>query len=230
MAQASVHFWGTDSVIRAYKNRDVAPWSMWQGNQFLFKYEGDDIEAGAASLLKLFNDMSQSTNALYTLRVYEELPKNGKICRTTPDHGSFNFRLNMELQTLNQQQMQSVTNRKDLESELAAVKLELAELRAELDEETDDEPEPDMMGRINGLLQQPAVVGILNKFLGTSLTVPNATIAGVPLGEQSIAESLEILKQHDPKLPDHLHKLALMAQRTPANFSFLLSTLETLQV
>ncbi len=226
MAGQSVHFGGKENVIRMYINRDVAPWSLWQGNQFLFKYDGEDIDEGAAALTKIFNDMAESTNALYTLRVYEEMPKSGKINRSTPDHGSFNFRLNMEMQGLNQQQSQSIANRAHLESELAAVKAELAELKEEMETETE---QPDMWERINGILEKPAVVGAINKMFGLDVQPRPATISGIPVGDEKIGEILEILKRHDDRLADHLWKLAQMAENKPNNFKFLLSTLDSSQ-
>jgi hypothetical protein len=227
---SSVHFWGAANTVAMYRAREVAPWSMWQGNQFLFKYEGEDIEEGAAQLMKIFNSMAESTNALYTLKIYEELPKGGKINRTTPDHGSFNFRLNMDLQGLNQQQAQSVGNRAAMESEIAALKEELAELREELEEETDP-PEIDIWEKINGILEKPAIVAGINKIFGLDIQPRAAAISGVPApdGSGTIAQAIEILQQHDERLKDHLWKLALMAQQKPHNFKFLLSTLDTLQ-
>lgn len=225
---ASVHFWGAENVVKMYKAREVCPWSLWQGNQFLFKYEGDDIEEGAAALRKIFAAMCESTNALYTLKIYEELPKGNRISRTTPDHGSFNFRLQLEAQGLNHQEAQSVASREAMQAEIKMLREELDELREEL-EEANDPPAPDMWERINGLLEKPAVIGALNKFLGTNLTPrPAATVGGV--GEAADLEgALAILQQHDPRLSEHLWKLAHMAQEKPNNFQFLLSTLDSLQ-
>jgi hypothetical protein len=211
-----------------YKAREVCPWSLWQGNQFLFKYEGDDIEEGAAALGKIFAAMCESTNALYTLKIYEELPKNGKINRTTPDHGSFNFRLQLETQIFNHQEAQSIASKVAMQEEIKQLREELREVRAELDE-VDDEPGPDIWERINGILEKPAVVGALNKILGTSLTPrPPATVSGV--GDAADLEgAILILREHDPRLDEHLWKLAHMAQEKPNNFKFLLSTLDSLQ-
>lgn len=229
MAGQSVHFWGKANVLAAYNSLEIPAWSLWQGSQMLpFKYDGDDLNEGAEKLLSTFNAMTESTNALYTLKVYETL-KDGKISKSTPDSGAFNFRLNLELQGLNQQQLQSVTTRTQLESEIAALKSELAALRDELDEEPEPDNQPDMWERINGLLEKPAVVGAINRIFKLDLQPRAGSISGVPVGEEKLSEAIEILKQHDPRLTEHLWKLAVMAQEKPNNFNFLLSTLDTLQ-
>jgi hypothetical protein len=230
MAGQSVHFWGKANVLAAYRSLEIPAWSLWQGSQMLpFKYEGDEVDEGAEKLLATFNAMTESTNALYTLKVYETLPKDKKISKSTPDHGAFNFRLNLEMQGLNQQQLQSVTSRTQLESELAAMKLELAELREQLDEEPETN-DPDMWEKINGLLEKPAVVGAINRIFKLDIQPRAATIGNVPVvGEEKLIEAIEILKQHDPRITEHMWKLALMAQQKPNNFQFLLSTLDTLQ-
>lgn len=223
----SVQFWGKESVLQAYQSRDVAAWSLWQGSAFLNKCETDDVQEGVEKLSGFLNMLSESTNAIYTLKIYEELP-SGKIKRDTKDDGSFNFRLNAEGQIMNRMEYQSTMSRKEMETKIAALEAKIELLEDELDEVP--ESGPDMWERINGLLEKPAIVGAINKLLGTDLKPGAAVVSGVPLGEEKLVEAIEILRRHDPRMIDHLWKLAQIAEKQPNNFSFFLSTLDSLVV
>src|SRR4029077_12155374 len=91
----SVQFRGIDTAVDAYKNQDVPKWGLFQGTQFLSKYEGSNIQEGA-ELLEAFLralDLRTADNCTYTLCVYDGLPDGEKIRSNTKYDGSFNFRL-----------------------------------------------------------------------------------------------------------------------------------------
>lgn len=209
---ANVHFWGVDNVVKAYNQRGVDTWAVCQGKQMLNK--GDSAD----ELKSYLENLWQDSQAVFVLNVYEMDVDNVKP--STPNDGSFNFKLSL-------QNHGSTVSRNEqlILSELNALKLKFEEL------ETDelDEPEPDMWEKISGLLEKPAVVGLINKLTGLNMQ-PVAKIGNVPPGDQDndINTAIGILKVKDPFLGKHLMKLAKMATDNPANFQFLLSTLDSL--
>ncbi len=86
---SSIQFRGLENALQAYVNKDVACWSIWQGKQMLDK--GKDAET-----LRAFLELLEASDseAIYTVRVYEDIEDPKKIKSTTADDGSFNFRLN----------------------------------------------------------------------------------------------------------------------------------------
>jgi len=212
---ANVHFWGVDNVLKAYDQRGVESWAVVQSKQMLNK--GDNREDLATYLKTLWQD----STAVFTLNFYES--DVDTIKPSTPNDGSFNFKLSL------QNHGSGVGGNESLVlSELNALKLKFAEWENE-DLESDDPPEPDMLERISGLLEKPAIVGLINKLTGLNMQ-PTAKIGNVPPGDndREIETAIAVLKTKDPFLGKHLTKLATMATTNPANFQFLLSTLDSL--
>ena len=85
----SVQFFGADNVIKAAENRKCPAWAIFQGKQFLFKYEGSDLNESQDFLEKILENLQDSVS-VYTIRFYEEAVK---IKENTPYDGSFNFRM-----------------------------------------------------------------------------------------------------------------------------------------
>lgn len=214
----SVQFRNPGDVLTAFESRNVADFSIWQGKQFMFKYEGGDIGEGSTTLQDLLNVLGQSA-AIYTLRVYEDL-NGAKIKSNTPDDGSFNFRLLDETAG-----MQHYNNNNGLQSEVNALKLKIAEL----EEERDEEPGGDSLGALGEILQHPVVQQFMPEiiaYIKGSPPVP-AKIAGVPTDpNQKIQEALFILNGADVNFSDHLYKLATIARTNPAQFKMLLGMLD----
>lgn len=232
MGSSSIQFKGIDGVLNAYENREVAPWSLWQGKQFMFKYEGKDITEGAEHLRQTLELLGESSNAVYTLKVYEDFA--GKIKSNTPDDGSFNFKINGEEQALTQAQYSTLRN-----SNAIAERLERIEARLNEREEEEEEEEPSRLGVIGEIISHPAiqplVQGLLSNVLGigkASESAPQmqrAAIAGVH-DDAKIMEAVNDLKQHDTKLAEHLAKLAELAKTSPDSFKFLIATLDNMQL
>jgi hypothetical protein len=212
---ANVHFWGVENVLKAYDQRGVESWAVVQSKQLLNK--GDNREDLATYLKTLWQD----STAVFTLNFYERDVDSVKP--TTPNDGSFNFKLNLQNHGSNVGGNDSLVL-----SELNAMKLKFAEW--ESDEDNDEDPEPDMLERISGLLEKPAIIGLINKFTGLNMQ-PIGKVGNVPPGENNdreIETAIAVLKTKDPYLGKHLTKLATMATTNPANFQFLLSTLDSL--
>lgn len=240
---SSIQFKGIDVVLEAYESRNVAAWSLWQGRQFLFKYEGDNVTEGANELHSILDKLKHSTNAIYTLKVYEDLGKGGKIKNNTPDDGSFNFKLNFDEQEISSQQYGSLRRQDKLEQDIA----ELKQMILERDNE-EEEDEPHRLGVIGEILNDPGISQILqpliqpflSKILGLGSTpaqTPMRSISGINDDTRStntanddaaatLNEAIKILKEADPKLPEHLMKLATLSKESPDSFNFLLQTLD----
>ena len=206
---ANVHFWGVENVLKAYDQRGVESWAVVQSKQMLNK--GDNREDLGTYLKTLWQD----STAVFTLNFYEIDVDN--IKPTTPNDGSFNFKLSLQNHVGGNESL--------ILSELNAMKLKFEQW----ENEDPEDPEPDMWERINGLLEKPAIVGLLNKITGLNVS-PIAKVGNVPPGDndREIETAIAVLKTKDPFLGKHLTKLATMATTNPANFQFLLSTLDSL--
>ena len=230
MALPSVQFYGANNVIEAATNRDCPNWAIFQGKQFLFKYEGGDMAEGIELLEKILNSMRQST-AIYTICFYEEAEK---IKANTPYDGSFNFRLVTEQEREERHNQYSGTRNLILE------KLESIEQRLQTVEADEDEDDSNEMGGIGGMLmgliQEPeklaTLISIGKNLLGMGNTQQQAArVAGIDvtsLEGERIHNAVEILKKNDPKIAEHLTKLANMSEKDPATFNYLLKMLDNL--
>jgi len=213
---ASVHFWGVENVLKAYDQRNVDSWAVFQGSKQMLN-KGNTREDLAEYLKTLWQD----STAVFTLNFYES--EIDSVKPSTPNDGSFNFKLSL------QNHGSTVSGNESLVlSELNALKLKFEQWENE--DLEPEESEPDMWERISGLLEKPAVVGLINKFTGLNMQ-PIGKVGNVPNDENEmmINKAIGILKVKDPHLGTHLMKLANMATTNPANFQFLLSTLDSMQ-
>jgi hypothetical protein len=241
MSSKSCQFKGIDSVSLAYRNRDVPAWSLWESKQMLFKFEGTDLDEGEALLHEIMTALADNgTNAIYTLKSYEEL-QDGKIKNNTPDDGSFNFRINSDTQEITQGQYGSVRINQKIEERLAAIEEKMGQ---------EPEEKENKLGFIGELMENETIAPILQSLLtgvltkifakpGTpaQLTPPQPAIpAGIDQGTQGIAgietdqltHSIQLLQRADPDLPAHLAKLAELAQTKPDTFNLLTSSINSL--
>jgi hypothetical protein len=235
MAGSSVQFNNVESVLNAYESREVCAWSLWQGKQFMFKYEGDNIGEGSQQLRATLDLLAESSNAIYTLKIYEDLP-GGKIKSNTPDDGSFNFKINAESQQLTQAQYSRTVN-----NQVILEKLNQLEARLNEQDEDEDEPEPNRLGLIGEIIGNPTLQPIITNLItaifskaGTPTPTPQpppqlqrAALNGVG-DEVQLMEAIRELKKHDANLTEHLAKLAKIAAESPDSFKFLLQTLDNL--
>lgn len=230
MASSSIQFKGVEKVLEAYDNRQVAAWSLFQGKQMIFKHEGSDMQEAAENLQQCLNMLDSSTNAIYTLKIYEDADK---IKSNTPDDGSFNFRLNMESQEPGLGAISRANNNNEILSKLNALEERLNQQEEEEGEE-DDSP---LNNLISGIMGNPALQPVVTQLLTNlaanllskkvSAPAPVAAVAGIATDpEQRLAQALQILKSKDPNLADNLYKLASIAEKQPEQFAMLLSMLQ----
>ena len=243
---SSVQFYGIDAVATAYEQNNCPAWGLFAGRQLLCKYKGTDIKEGV-ELLDKFLQQIEHSNALYTLKVFEPDEKKGLIIKeNTPCDGSFNFRL-VEKSEYEERAVQRSGYNSALLSEVQAMREEIKELR-----EGDQDEDNSVMGRIGNLLLEdpakiPMIIGAINsvinmfKTTNTATAIPETpqlvyananrpvTIAGIN-DDAALALAIEKLKQHDPKITEHLQKLAKIAESDKAGFQSLLTVLDNINV
>lgn len=244
-----VQFFGIDSVLDAAKNFKCAAWAIFIRSSLFMKYEGDDMSDSIAMLEQCLTSLEPSgTDAVYTIKFFEPVDNkpikiNEKSVCTA---GSFNFKLT-DPAMREQQRLGYAAQSTGLLNQVNQRIDKLEELFVRFMEQTEPEPEeepetvgtvlidalknPDhLMSLINAgkmLLgipiqqqAQPHVIGTINQ---------PAAQQPVEYDEQMIARlqtAVNTLEQNDPKLVEHLEKLAAMSVNDKGTFQFLLSMLD----
>lgn len=218
---ASVQFFGRDNIAMAYDNRKCIRWAIFQGSQFLFKYDGDDLAESEQLFSQIIDSLDVSgSDAVYTCKFYED---KVKIKNATPYDGSFNFKMITPDAKQERGQLYAASSQ--------AILAKLTELETRLDERENDQDDDDgsINGILSGLLREPEKLGqLINAgkalFAGTG-TRPAAMVNGVP-DQDRITKVIDRLLKNDPKIIDHLEKLADLAENEKSTFDYLLSMLE----
>jgi hypothetical protein len=244
---ATIQFKGIDSVVSAFENRNVDAWSICDGKRLIIKGIGrNDLD----EFLKLISQ--SSTNAIYTLKVYEDISDAKKIKSNTPDDGSFNFRLNTDEQEITNSQYAGLNRKLELEQRLGNIERLLTE------ETNEPEEEEETIGSIiKGLLDEPQKLNQLIEIGKSLMGFPGAKpaigqikyagqIAGLAPGNtindlpgateesnyvagdklQRLGNAIDTLEKYDGKLVEHLEKLANIATSNPKKFQGLLTMLD----
>jgi hypothetical protein len=240
----SVQFYGIDKALQAYDNQEVPAWGLFQGGQFLAKYDGPDMNAGG-ELLKQFllsieTGYNGNANTTYTLCVYESL-KGEKITSKTPFSGSFNFQL-VERMQAHGANMQSQAEQigKIIDERLAAHGI------GGVDDNEEDEEPAGPWAAIGKMLEHPQIreaiatraIGLMDRFLGSSSSpgqsyqqAPAAAMGAVTMSQEEIDrcnQAIQMLAAVDPELGSHLMRLAEVATVDPAKYKNLISMLSLL--
>ena len=242
----AVQFRGIKNVVKAYENKKVPAWALFQGSQFLEKYEGSETDEGAQLLKDYLSALDQRSNDMntYTLCVYED-PAGGKINSATKFDASFNFRLVDTIEDHLQSKVGGL-----YEERLAGIEKTLTDTcRAR-------EPEPpsvkeQMYAALGKLLEHPQIqqvivgkvlmlVDSLGETVGSIFKRPNqvgaiGTVAttnevntDVQTENARLQEAVNILVTVDGKLGTNLLKLAQIAKADPKKYELLISMLNTL--
>lgn len=238
----AVQFRGIKNVLKAYTNKAVPAWGLFQGTQFLEKYEGADIEEGATLLRDYLEALDQRSNDqnTYTICVYE-IPGGQKINSATKFDASFNFRL---LDTIEDHLQNRIAG--GLETRIAGMEQKLNEL---LDPETGPvelTPTEQLWATVGKILEHPQIqqalaqkmVGVidgLSNTVGAIFRQPGApaAIGAAPKAinaqdeNAKLQEAVNILVTVDPQLGTNLLKLAGIAKQDPAKYELLISMLKT---
>jgi hypothetical protein len=245
----AVQFRGISDAVNAFENYGAPAWALFVGTQFLQKYNGGDMEEGKELLKKFLESFDQrsANTTTYTLMVYDDLPKNAAIKSNTPYSGSFNFRLQDDLEEYRQGRTANGLDARiaGIENKLDAV-LNPPEEQEEPEELTGKDKFFDVLGKI---IEHPQIqtmlagklAGIIegasDKIAGMFKTSPanfrpagiGSTGTGQDQGEnEKLNEALQILAGVDPDLGTHLLKLARVAQSDPAKYKNLVGMLNFL--
>ena len=232
----AVQFRGIKNVVKAYENKKVPAWGLFQQTQFLEKYEGDSIEEGATLLRDYLEALDQRSNDMntYTLCVYED---TGKINSSTKFDASFNFRLADTIEDHMQSKMAGV-----YEDRIRGLEDKINQLQEPAEMEMT--PQEKMWAMVGKILEHPQIQqAIATRVLGFVDSLGN-TLSGVfkqpaqraAIGTVSNAQdenaklqqAVNILVTVDPALGTHLLKLAEVAQADPAKYEQLIGMLKLL--
>lgn len=256
----TVQFRDMDSVLTAYKNRDTAPFAICSDKDLHFKFEGSDVDEGFTLLEEYLHLLIKNQSAgIYTLRVYEELPKGGRISNTTPFHGSFNFRF---LDSVRAAGNYSGGEMVPYSTGIGEVMREIKKLNTRLDEmenqeDPSEEPKPaqaagpilpltpkeQMFEMLKPLfavagaeLVERLFPGKAQMFSQVAAAASGAKVNGLVLEEPAtqqekvLHEAVKRLTAAAPDIPELLSKLADMAERKPADFAFYKNMLKQMQL
>lgn len=242
----SVQFRGIDNAVKAYENMDIPRWGLFQGSQFLMKYNGTNIKEGAELLQQYLDalDLRSADSNTYTLCIYDTAEK---INSATKYDASFNFRLVDNIDAYNGNKMSGL-----VENRIAGIEEKLNQLLAD-PEPAEPSAKDQLLGALGKILEVPQVQQALaGKLLGIIDGVGN-TISGLfmPAGTQRAAignittvnpdieqtakdentrlqQAVGMLARVDPQLGTHLLKLAYIAEGDPVKYQNLISMLNLL--
>jgi len=223
---------GVDAVLSRFEYFEPDAWALYQGKQFIVG------GAGSETLSDWLNSFKATgSTATYTLRVYDS--DQAPTCAT--GNTGYIACLNFKLED-NYDGRGIAGNNKKLMDRIEA-----------LEKERDGEDEPDgedLNSVIMGWLENPEklgmVVGAVRQMFGMGGSVAPAAVAAAPLqtisgvgggdpvtetDEQKLnrlARALDRLEKADPKLLDHLEKLATLGENDPMIFKAVISKLDAL--
>lgn len=223
---------GKKSVMDSYGALDCDCWALYQGKQFIVSGSGaDDLDRWLTSF------EASGTTATYLIRVYD--------CDTPPTSSTANtdyvacvsFKL-----TDAYQGMGIAGHNNGLMERIKGIEKKLDER-----EEDQDEEGMDLNAVIMGWLTDPAklaqVAGVIRMFTGGGAAVeavpaaiqgigavsPGAASQEAPAVDlERLAAALDVLGAKDPKLVEHLEKLAKLAANEPELFKSVISKIDLL--
>jgi hypothetical protein len=224
---------GREEVLNYFD--ELAPtnfYSVWKGRNIIFSNNEDD-PAKAKDLLDR-NISVWERNQNRDILILKFHPKQEKtfISDKTPVIQSLSFR-SIEYSPMDNrpvpgtQGLYAMDARKILEQQnIILSKLSAMEVDPNEVEEEEDETSK-TIGHIERALDHPVVMGLINKFLGSSFTpqAPVATALGfIPESEKeaSMTKSLQTLIDKDPLIVEHFKQLADIAEKDPKKFQQLL--------
>lgn len=239
---ASCQFFGVQQVISAAGNLKCPAWAIFIGRQLFCKYEGTDEHESLDLLQQNLETLEQGqTTAIYTLKFFEvEEGKKIKINeRTVCDGGSFNFKLVDPEQRMERYGAVAINGSNQMISEMRKEMQELRQMISQQRENEYDESEPETIGSvlIDAIKNPDQLFNLINAgraLFGLPVQNPPAVAIG-GIGDaagskedqlQRLSNAIDILEKNDPKIVDHLEKLAEIATKNPMQFKMLLTMLD----
>ncbi len=230
---------GKENILQAFDNAGVEVWAIFVGRNLITKGAG-------AGMLESFLDLvtQNGSNGVYTLKLYEDIDEPKKVKEKTEASGSLNFILNAD-------DFADGTGFKTISGIDRRLYDEVQELKRELkaQREQSEQPAQTFEQAAIGLLGDPqglaaiiiAVKELFKPNTNNNAPAPYAIPAAVgnvsngntmareltDLEKESMANSIDTLIECDPKIAEHLAKLADIAEKKPAQFKLLLAMLES---
>ncbi len=250
-----LQFRGLENVLRAYNYKSVEAWSVFDGKNLMHKGWGEEELREFLTLI-----CEGGSGVCYTLKVYEDIEDAKKIKSSSPDDGSFRFKLvDVESDpgyTYRTNSLGSVNDNLRLLNE----RLDKLEGPIDEDETFSESVGKAMQNAVIGAIENPEKIGAfvdaIKQLLGISVPRPaighiSRAGAGYPLpntGEKitamgnefeqtenaasyedkinRLSACIDLLERFDPKIVEHLEKLAAMAQSNPKKFASLTAMLD----
>lgn len=240
MAGSSAHFFGIPAVIAQYESSNLPTWGVFQNKHFL--RAGDNAD----ELQKYLTSLDGSV-ALYSLCLYDVEPEN--VRKNTEYDYSFAFKLTdaggysggVRVAggyggDIVMQKMHGIMSEKVgriIEDEMSGKKKDSKP--SVLDELVDLLHDPDRLVTI--------IAGVKNIFSPSPYTPAGISGVEIPMRRAGTAQqpvmptendlvrlqnAINILEQKDPKLVEHLEKLAKLAQDEPMLFKGVIGKLDIL--
>ena len=231
----SIHFRNIEDTVNAVKSTGYEAWSVWEQNLLLCKGIGtDDLQ----QFLDLLSD--GGTNAIYTVKYYAKIADKDDIKNNTAHDGAFNFKMNGDGQEITQAQYGSIKHSNELQNRVSGIEAKIDLIAEALERDTDEvEEKPNRLGIIGEIMAHPSIAPIMPRliesFLGAlqpqqqpqRIPMPAiASVGNIP-ADNELQAAIDKLKTFDPKLSEHLTKLAIIAEQQPQTFKMILNSLDS---
>jgi hypothetical protein len=227
MATPTIETYGKEGVLVWFNNQPGTDWRLHRQyntkknetivNGSLDLSKEEEYERLAEQLDSLDNGFNNGTytlvvdNGKYPAQLYFKITQAGEVTK--------------HISGINQTQTDPA-----LLALLNKQQEQLNELTSRLnadDDEMEDEKEKGLMGLINHDVYGPLIATAISGIVSKLMPAPAPTaLAGIPdEQQQKVNQAIEILKNYDNYLGDHLMKLADIAQNNNAQFNMLLKML-----
>lgn len=254
---SSVQVYGNENILTAAKNRGCTCWAIFEKNQFLFKCDPQDKNGepmtfeDSMQFLEKCLECIQNSKAQYTIRFYDDIPRGTRIKASTDYDGSLNFlTVSPEEHTERTANWQVGSTSSKILNRLEAIETKLNAQELEEVEEEDTSALGTIGNVVLGLFQQPeklehliqigrslltgafpAAQGVTR--MGATSAAGNTPSTAEPANDgdkmQRLEAALNILEANDPKIVDHLEKLATLSANNKAFFGMLITSLENMK-
>jgi len=242
----AVHFKTPAAVMDGYEKQDVPAFALFSGSQLICKYQGDDMDQGKQTLqFWITHLVKEQSAAIHTIAFFEDVPAKG-IKSNTPYDCSFNFRfLDTPMGYLPPELYNLVGGgQRQLIDELTALRLEVSDLKKQVEEGPDepDEVEKPGIGAIMLKSFEPLLPVLADRVIA-ALFPPQpgqghvARVSGLGIGEQvSAQEQLRVndavrrLRKTVPDIADIMEKLARLSEVQPATFNTYMAMLRSMNI
>lgn len=242
---SSCQFIGKDRIMTVYDNKKLLYWSLWQGTQFLEKGQGREA-------LSEFLDMlsEDGSLAIYTLKLYDRGENAlGSISNKSEFDGSYNFKLSgAQYSSGGSGQFADMLHR---ERRIWELEQEIRDMRRDAESK-----QPNLIGSVMDAVNDPQKLGqyinIIRGLLSPRME-PSGAVGRIPVPIaqaepiqqasttendtpmedekklERLAAAIDILEANDPKIIEHLEKLAKMSKENKSLFSMVLMQLDSMK-